>query len=226
MSGYHIDTGLIKEKFASDCECPLCEIETVAEEQFLHEFLNDAVMEDDTRVKVGEKGFCDKHFDMLFNRQNKLSVALQAGTRAEKLAPLFGEIKSAGAAKKQAEKIEKSLSTCAICEVLEESMVKYYKTVAQLFIREKGFLKTLLSCKGFCLKHYAELLRYSSAAGFATKEYLSVLSSVQSRNFERVREDLNKFCLKHDYRNANEPLGKAETAIPHMRIKLYGKKGE
>lgn len=226
MSGYHIDTGLIKEKFAGGHECPLCEIEAVAEEQFLHEFLNDAVMEDNTRVKVGEKGFCDKHFDMLFNRQNKLSVALQTDTRTQQIAPLFCEVKSAGAAKKQAEKIEKAFSTCAICDILNDSMVKYYKTVAQLFVREKGFLKTLLSCKGFCLKHYAQLLRYSSEAGFATKEYLSVLSSVQSRNFKRVREDLNKFCLKHDYRNANEPLGEAETALPRMRIKLYGKKGE
>ena len=54
---YHIDTGLIKEKFAENSECPLCAIQKVAEEQFLHEFLNDAVMEDDTRIRVGKRGF-------------------------------------------------------------------------------------------------------------------------------------------------------------------------
>ena len=54
---YHIDTGLIKEKLKVDCECPLCEIKKVVEEQFLYEFLNDAVMEDNTRIKVGEEGF-------------------------------------------------------------------------------------------------------------------------------------------------------------------------
>lgn len=226
MSSYHIDTGLIKEKFAGASECPLCEIKAVVEEQFLHEFLNDAVMEDDTRIKVGKTGFCERHFDMFFKRPNKLSVALQIGTRAENIAPLLGEVKSSGAAKKQAEKIEVALSGCAVCDLVNESMIKYYKTIAQMFVREKGFLKTLLSSKGFCLTHYAELLKYSSSAGFAAKEYLSVLSSVESRNFERIQGDLKRFCDKHDYRNANEPLGDAETAIPRMRIKLYGKKGE
>ncbi len=226
MSSYHIDTGLIKEKFAGDSECPLCEIQSVVEEQFLHEFLNDAVMEDATRIKVGEKGFCARHFDMLFNRQNKLSVALQIGTRAEKIAPLLGAIKSASAAKKQATKIETALSGCAVCELVNESMIKYYKTIAQMFVREKDFLKTFLSSNGFCLPHYAELLKYSSSAGFAAKEYLSALSSVENRNFERIQGDLNKFCVKHDYRNAHEPLGAAETALPRTRIKLYGIKNK
>ena len=223
---YHIDTGLIKEKFAENCECPLCEIKAVVEEQFLHEFLNDAVMEDDTRIKVGEKGFCAKHFDMLFSRRNKLSVALQIGTRLDKLTPIFSEIKSAGKAKKQADKIDRSLQTCAVCDLVEESMVKYYKTIAQLFVREKGFLKIFLSSKGFCMHHYAELLRYSSAAGFAAKEYLSALCSVQSRNIERIKAELKTFCDKHDYRKANMPLGEAETALPRTRTKLYGKKSD
>ena len=39
-----------------------------------------------------------------------------------------------------------------------------------------------------------------------------------------LQEELKKFCDKHDYRNANEPLGSAETALPRMRTKLYGKK--
>ena len=30
---YHIDTGLIKEKFKVDCECPLCEIKKIVEEK-------------------------------------------------------------------------------------------------------------------------------------------------------------------------------------------------
>ena len=105
---YHIDTGIIYEKFGESCECPLCAIEKKVTEQFLHEFLNDAVMEDNSRIAVAKKGFCDEHFDMLFSRQNKLSVALQIRTRAENLKPLFSAVKSAGAAKKQAEKLSKT----------------------------------------------------------------------------------------------------------------------
>lgn len=223
---YHIDTGIIYEKFETDCECPLCAIEKKVTEQFLHEFLNDAVMEDDTRVKVGKKGFCDKHFDMLFTRRNKLSVALQVGTRAKNIAPLFGKVKSAGAAKKRANEIKNAVSGCVICDLIEESMVKYYKTVAQMFVREKEFVKILSESKGFCARHYAELLTYSSCAGLSAKKYLEALSGVQERNFERVQSELKAFCDSHDYRNARKPLGNAENALPHARIKFFGEKQE
>ena len=223
--GYHIDTGLIKDKFKVDCECPLCEIKQVVEEQFLHEFLNDAVMEDNTRIKVGKLGFCDRHFDMLFSRQNKLSVALQIRTRIDVLKDrVLNELKNVNQASKTAKEIEKNLSTCAICDLVEESMVKYYKTIAQMFVRERNFFTTLNSSKGFCMHHYAELLKYAKSAGFISKEYVSLLSKIQMRNVNRLENELKVFCDKHDYRNALEPLGSAETALPRTRTKLYGKK--
>ncbi|MBQ3492942.1 MAG: hypothetical protein IJA88_02410 [Clostridia bacterium] len=207
-----------------DCECPLCEIQKVVEEQFLYEFLNDAVMEDNTRIKVGQLGFCSKHFDMLFSRQNKLSVALQIGTRVDQLEKLLSDKKSVSSAIKQANALDKASKTCVLCDYVEDSMVKYYKTIAQMFEREREFYKTLIKSKGFCLHHYAELLRYSRYAGFLAKDYVGVIAGVEKRNLERVRQDLKKFCDKHDYRNALEPLGNAETALPRMREKLYGKK--
>ena len=221
---YHIDTGLIKDKFKNACECPLCEIRSVVEEQFLHEFLNDAVMEDNTRIKVGKLGFCARHFDMLFSRRNKLSVALQIGTRMDNLLNIVKETSGVKNALKQARKIKEAMSTCVICDLVEESMIKYYKTIAQMFEREREFYKTLLATKGFCLHHYSELLRYSKSAGFVSKEYVRILSSVEQRNLERLQSELKEFCDKHDYRNALKPLGSAETALPRTREKLYGKK--
>ena len=223
---YHIDTGLIKEKFKVDCECPLCEIKAIVEEQFLHEFLNDAVMEDNTRIKVGKLGFCARHFDMLFARQNKLSVALQTGTRVDKLLSLIGQTDSVKKALKQANDLKKSSTTCAICDYTEESMIKYYKTIAQMFMNERDFYKTLLATKGFCLEHYAQLLAYSKHAGLMAKQYVSILSGIEERHLKRVQSQLKDFCDSHDYRNAGKPLGQAETALPRMRIKLYGKKYE
>ena len=221
---YHIDTGLIKEKFNEQTECPLCEIKKIVEEQFLHEFLNDAVMEDNTRIRVGKQGFCAKHFDMLFSRPNKLSVALQVGTRLENIIPIINDSRSVKSALKQAKQLKGASSSCVICDLVEESMIKYYKTIAQMFERERNFYKTLISSNGFCLEHYSELLKYSNSAGFAKKEYVHILGGVEKRNLERLQSELKKFCDKHDYRNALEPLGSAETALPRMREKLYGKK--
>lgn len=223
---YHIDTGLIKDKMNTDCECPLCEIRSIVEEQFLHEFLNDAVMEENTRLKVNALGFCGRHFEMLFNRQNKLSVALQISTRVNTLLKDITEVKNVKVAKRQADAIDKASSTCIICDLTEESMTKYYKTVGQMFAREQNFYKTLLSTKGFCLKHYAELLRYASHAGFAAKEYVELLSGLQKRNMLHLQSELKGFCDKHDYRNALNSFGSSETALPRMSVKLYGKNGK
>lgn len=220
--GYHISTGLIREKFASPCECPLCEIRRKVEENFLHEFLNDAVMEDSTRQKVNEKGFCCTHFDMLYARQNKLSLALQIGTRTDEISALFRSPKNVKDAQKLSQKLKNANSTCIICELVEESMEKYYKTIAQMYNKEKDFKVLLENTNGFCLPHYAELLKYSSYAGLKSKEYLKALSELQAKRFKELKADLKRFCDKHDYRNAYTPLGTAETALPRMRVKLYG----
>ena len=106
-------------------------------------------MEDNSRIAVGKKGFCDKHFRMLFARPNKLSVALQIDTRVDKILEQLTELKTYSQAKKQIKTIEDISSTCVICDLVNESMVKYYKTIAQMYINERGFYKTLIKQKGF-----------------------------------------------------------------------------
>jgi hypothetical protein len=221
---YHIGTMLIDEYFNGEEGCPVCRIKRKIDERLTDQYLGEGVMEDNTRIKVGKLGFCAKHVDMLLSRQNKLSVALQLGTRTEKLLSLMGNVKNVRQARKQAEAIKKASSTCVLCDYVEESMVKYYKTIAQMFEKEKDFLGVLVKSKGFCLHHYAELLKYSNYAGFLSNEYVNIISTIETRNIERLQAELKKFCDKHDYRNALEPLGNAETALPRMREKLYGKK--
>lgn len=77
----------------------------IVEENILFQFLNDAVMEDDTRARVNKLGFCADHFDMLFARQNKLSVALQSITRTNALKKEIAA-KDAKSAKKAAESLK------------------------------------------------------------------------------------------------------------------------
>ena len=223
---YHIDTGLIKDKFKVDCECPLCEIEKIVQNQFIHEFLNDAVMVDEWRAIVNELGFCQKHFDLMFNRPNKLSLALQVYTRNKALESLLQTPKSPKSAKKLGETIEGSTSTCVICNLMEESMQKYYKTIAQLFGDDSEFQADLVNSKGFCFHHYAELLKYSSFAGLKSKKYLTAISEVMQKNFARMQAELKWFCDKHDYRNHDKPLGESATILPRMRTKLYSKKDD
>ncbi len=223
---YHIDTGLIKEKFKTNCECPLCEIKAIVEEQILHEFLNDAVMEETTRLKVNRLGFCSEHFDKMFARQNKLSLALQISTRVQELQKILTNQASVKGAQRQAQRLKEEQSTCIICDYIQDSMVKYYKTIAQMYEREDDFYKMMCASKGFCLDHYIELIKFAKYAGSATNEYVAVLTDLERRHFVRLQGELKEFCDMHDYRNAFKPMGSAETALPRMGQKLYGKKNE
>lgn len=221
---YHISTAPIFKEFTSDCECPLCKIEKITAENILFQFLNDAVMEDDTRAKVNKLGFCAAHFDMLFARQNKLSVALQSVTRLNALREYVAPAKDAKQAKKQAEALRKKTSTCIVCELVDEHMTRYAETVAQLYASDKDFVKQFNETRGFCLKHYALLLERASCAGLKTKAYLADLTALEKANLERLGGELQWFCDKHDYRNREKPLGTAADALPRTRVKLYGEK--
>ena len=181
-------------------------------------------MEDSTREKVNKHGFCNEHFDKLFFRPNKLSVALQIQTRTDYIEKFITPVSNSKGAMKQSEQIDKLLSSCIICDLTKKSMEKYYKTIAQLFSSDKEFIKLFYTSKGFCLEHYSELLKHTSSAGILKNEYAKTLTEVQKKNFARIKEEINRFCNKHDYRNAMMPLGSAETALPRMREKLYGKK--
>lgn len=221
---YHISTTPIFKEFTSDCECPMCKLEKITVENVLFQFLNDAVMEDDTRKKVNKLGFCDEHFDMLFSRQNKLSVALQSITRMNSLQQEILQVKDFKSAKKQAEKLKKMSSTCIICDIVDDHMRRYAETVAQLYASDSDFVKQFNQTKGFCLKHYTLLLERSSFAGLKTKNYLNDLIALEKANFERLSKELQWFCDKHDYRNREKPLGSSVDALPRTRIKLYGEK--
>ena len=78
---YHIGNMLIHQEFQSGKSCPLCRIRNILENRLAEQYLNDAVMEDDQRKKVNERGFCAHHTQMMLARKNKLSLALQHVTR-------------------------------------------------------------------------------------------------------------------------------------------------
>lgn len=222
---YHISTALILQEFPKrDHECPLCEIRSIVEKNVAEQYLNEAVMVTSARYEVNAKGFCPEHFDALFSGQSKLGLALQCVTRMNVLKENLTAPKSVRAAKRQAEKIVASFDTCVICSTVEDHMQRYYKTVAELYFAEEDFRELLALTKGFCLKDYAGLIANAGYASLKSKEYLKTLAELERENFDRVQGDLQWFCDRHDFRNANKDLGAAKDALPRARVKIYGKK--
>lgn len=221
---YHVSTGLIVKHFEKDCFCPLCTIEKIVEQNVCREMLADACMDDDVRKRVNALGFCEKHFNTLLSMPSKLGLALQCGTRISSLeANAFTKPSNAFKAKKQGKQLLNQTKTCLICDYIEGEMVKYYKTIAQMYACEPEWRERLSQTDGFCLTHYAKLLEYSVYAANKAKEYLNELYNLQQKRVDKTQELLARLCARHDYRNLGTPLGEAQNALPFAAELFYGK---
>lgn len=222
--GYHIGTMLIYEHFGKGKYCPLCKIKAEINERLTEQFLGESVMEDSSRARVNELGFCSFHYDKLFSMQSKLGLALQISTRlknnTDKL--LYKPI-NAKKAKKEADKISATLKTCVICSMLEDTMVRYYKTISRVYKDDPNFKTKILDGDGFCIEHYANLVRYSSEAGNKQNEYLETLFKAFRKKLEETENALDEFCNHHDYRKSTAPLSEeAANSLKTARNVLYG----
>ena len=95
----------VTDAFREDCECPVCFLEKNLEDQYIEYFLGPSLMEPDHRIETNDKGFCRRHFELLYNRQeNRLGLGLIVDTHLQhqnsNLKKLFGRKFSAEIGKK------------------------------------------------------------------------------------------------------------------------------
>ncbi len=81
----------VTEAFGQEHECPVCLLESKLENEYTDYYLGPALMEPDCRVDTNRRGFCRRHFELLYNRQeNRLGLALETDTH---LREKLGEMK-------------------------------------------------------------------------------------------------------------------------------------
>ena len=121
-----------------------------------------------------------------------------------------------------AERFEHSGKTCVICDGVRENMERYYKTIAEMFAGDPNFATVFASTGGFCMEHFGALLRNSAYAHSREKSYLYELTKLQKTAMTKLLEDLQWFCAKHDYRNADKPWNGADTALARADALAHG----
>lgn len=220
---YHIQTSPIWDAFKSGCDCPLCAIYQKSSDRLVEQYLNEAVMEPDYRVRVNKLGFCTKHLKQLFEGKNKLGLALQLNTRTAAMLEKMKIADNFKQAKKQAEELEKSLDTCVICETVDEMMERYAYTIAQMYRDEKEFPKTFRLSNGFCLPHYVLLLKNSGKASNKIAEYLNDLTGLQISTTAKINNETQRFTEKFDYRNNGSGGVPDPDTVPGAIKKLRGR---
>lgn len=219
----------LTEALEENSGCPLCTLEKKLQEQAVEYFLGPSMMEPDSREMTNEKGFCKNHIKMLFDRNNRLSLALMLETHIKELEKSMEIPKKSGMFSKEApadifsSNLYRKATSCALCEKLDSQMSDAAENFAHLWANEADFRKMFENSKGLCLEHTALAAQKSSGEihGKKKEEFLLMLAENQKKQLGALYENLHNFTLSFDYRNAGKELSTEEkesvkTAISYL----------
>jgi hypothetical protein len=115
--------------------------------------------------------------------------------------------------------------SCILCDRLNATMERYLYTTVHLWKKDSSFRSQMKNGKGFCLKHYAALLKAAPEQlnGQELKQFTDMLNEVEMSNLKRVADEIEWFTLKFDHKNADKPWGNSKDALPRTVLKLRGK---
>ena len=239
----------VTEVYETPCECPLCALEARFENDRVNYYLGPSLMEPDNRIATNDKGFCGRHFNMMYATQtNRLGLGLILDTyMTEQIARMrkyAGEApKDDGSGKKGIGKLFKAKSKggqrsaeaiceywhkhergCCICEDLERTMERYVDVIFHLYFSQKEFRERFDGGLGYCMRHFELLSDKAGTMLSAGKqdEFLTALVRQQLDNLDRIQDEVNWFTKKFDYRNAQEPWKNSRDALPRGMRKMTG----
>lgn len=219
-----------------DSDCIMCSVVRTLENNNLDYFLGPSMMEPECRMVTNNRGFCPKHLAALYERGNRLSLALMLDTHLEEVrSRLKRKTKhfhvsgiGSGGAKKSVEKITdelgKIVSTCAVCDKLNREIEAAAGNLVYLWDKEKDFRAKFSDSKGLCLPHMKQVLDASTdeLSGKKLEEFIKELCALQSSRLDELNEDVHWFTQKYDYKNQDAPWGNAKDALPRAVKKLSG----
>ncbi len=221
----------ITESYEQDSECPFCFIEKNLENEAVDYALGAAMMEPDYRIISNDKGYCNKHFSMMLSHPNKLSLALVLETHMNELTKKLENINPAPPAKKGLfqkkdtspnEEIKALSSSCVVCDKIEDTLRRYTEVFFYMWEKDDKFKEKVLASKGFCMKHYTRLIDGAREHLKHPEEFITSVTRLQLENLKRIGEDVHRFTLKFDYRNAKMEWGTAQDAPKRAAEKLRG----
>ena len=234
-----IHTIPLNEAFDAGEECPFCYLERKAEKSALRYVAGAGAsyMEPEVRLETDAAGFCGHHMKTLYDYGNALGAALMLQThyacridefRAEaaRFAPppkksLFG--------KKQPQpdpywqRLEQQTQSCYICDKIAYNMERYYATFFHL-LKEGEFRGKVEHSKGFCLRHFGQLLRQAEEKlpNAHRDWFYATVFPLMEENLVRVKEDLDWLVAKYDYRNTGADWKNSRDALQRSMQKLEG----
>ena len=236
-----IHTIPVNEAFDSGDECPFCYLERAVEQRAIRYILGPGAsyMEPDVRAATDDVGFCRSHYQKMYDYGNALGNALMMQTYYAKMMDELSrqlddfempDKRSLLPMRKQKETklpllewLQKKQATCYICNRIEENQKRYLETFFVL-IKEHEFREKVERSKGFCMHHFGQLLDCAreDLPNSQREWFYETVVDLMKTHIDRVKEDIDWFVQKHDYRQAGASWKNSKDAVPRGMQKLRG----
>lgn len=221
--------------FKKSCECPFCSMYNDLEDSSIQFVLGPSYMEVDVREQTNKLGFCKEHVNKLYSKKNRLGLALMLHSHLDQVQNDIESLLSSDnmkvkkklfankpiGDKKVFSYLQEKKSSCYICDKINTTFERYIDTFFYLWKKDKSFVDLVTTCKGFCLDHFA--LLYNEApkhlSGSSLESFYNIITPIQMDNLNRIKDDLDWFIKKSDYRFANEPWKNSKDALPRTMMK-------
>lgn len=222
----------VNDAFSKDCECPLCSMYKSLEIQAIDYTMGPSYMEDDIRAKSDEEGFCPNHIKLMYSNQNRLGLTLMLSTHMDKTIeniekllkgskPQPSSLFKKAAPTDLVSYIKKIKGSCFVCNQIEHTFSRYLVTIFHMYKTDSAFKEKFKNSKGICTRHYGDLYEMAPdhLKSSVFEEFINDLNNIYLTNIKRVREDLEWFRDKFDYRNADAPWKNSKDALPRSILK-------
>ena len=113
---------------------------------------------------------------------------------------------------------------CYVCGRMREIYERMLDTFLYMLRSDAGFRERLLESKGFCLRHFADVLQVceENLKPQEKQEWIPRLGDLMIRNLDRVQEDINWLIEKYDYRNKDADWRQSQDAVQRTMQKTAG----
>lgn len=220
----------------SGAECFICSLMAEAQKDAIDFYLGNSVMNPETRVKVNEHGFCNKHWQLLAKAGKPQGIALMSDTylettrkKSESAINQLLSAKSTRQARKAVAGFQAVLASrekgCLVCSAMDERLQRYLYTTSYLWNEDPSFREALADGKGFCLHHFSLLLLVAQKALPSVRyaDFVREMTQIQVKNLDRIAKDVHWMTQKYKSENADKPWHGCEDAHKRTVDKMTGR---